>query len=75
MARVIAVERGHDGASLREAGEEFDIPDARLKDGSTWFVPVGKGPAPKAEEPNAQPPGAGPKKGSRAKPDAEGDLA
>lgn len=75
MARVIATDRGHDGASLREVGEEFDIPDDRLKDGSTWFVPVAKAPAPKTEEPNAQPPGAGPKKGSRAKPEPEGDLA
>lgn len=75
MARVIATERGHDGTSLREVGEEFDIPDARLKDGSTWFVLVDKRPAPKAEEPNAQPPGAGPKKGSRAKAEPEGDLA
>lgn len=73
MARVIATEKGHCGQQIREAGEEFDVPDARLKDGSKWFVEVSKAPAPKAAEPNAQPTGAGPKKGSRAV--AEGDLA
>jgi len=61
---VVALERGHDGSQIREEGERFYLPAARLKDGSTWFarpedivkaaastsVPAGKKP----------PPGAGP---------------
>lgn len=68
--RVIAVQRGHDGAAVREAGEEFtvDVDDPRFK-GSTWFVPTDKAPAPKLVDPTAQPPGAGPKRGSKAKAD------
>jgi hypothetical protein len=66
MARVIAVERGHDGRVLREAGEQFDVPDERLKDGSNWFVPVDKAPPPKPPTKNPRPPGAGPLKGSAA---------
>lgn len=68
--RVIALDRGHDGTGVREAGEEFfvDLDDPRYK-GSTWFVPADKAPGPKPVDPNAQPPGAGPKRGSRAKPD------
>lgn len=73
MARVVAIERGHDGRQVREIGEEFDLPDDRIKDGSTWFALAGKAPARKAVDPAAQPPGAGPKKGSAAP--AEGDLA
>lgn len=73
--KVIAIERGHDGRSVREAGEVFDIDadDPRFK-GSTWFAPVDKAPAPKAVDENAQPPGAGPKRGSKAR-EAPGDLA
>lgn len=73
MARVIAVERGHDGRVVREPGEEFDLDldDPRFK-GSTWFATSDKLPAPKVIDPNAQPPGAGPKKGSKAKPEADG---
>lgn len=76
MARVIAVERGHDGVVLREPGEEFDVDltDKRFKD-STWFVEKDKAPAPKRVNPNDPPPGAGPKKGSRARADDPGDLA
>lgn len=70
MARVIAVDRGHDGRSIREVGEEFDadLADPRFK-GSTWFVEKEKAPAPKRVNPNDPPPGAGPKKGSRVKED------
>lgn len=68
MARVVAVERGHDGVRVREPGEEFDVPDARLKDGSTWFVDVKKAPEEKVPAPNARPPGAGPVRGSAEEP-------
>lgn len=41
--KVVALERGHDGKQLREAGEVFDIePDPR----ATWYVPA-EGKAPK----------------------------
>lgn len=42
MAQVIvrAIENGHDGVQYRNAGEEFSVDEARLKDGSTWFEPV-----------------------------------
>lgn len=70
--RVVALDRGHDGRVLREAGEEFEVDDSRLKDGSTWFVPVAKAPKPKQVDPLAPPPGAGPKKGS-APPDIKPD--
>ena len=69
MARVIALETGHDGAQVRAAGEEFDVADERIGsdgkpvDGSTWFVAVGKAPKVRAPNPNARPPGAGPKPG------------
>lgn len=67
MARVVAVERGHDGRQIREVGEEFDVD---LKDPryakSTWFTPVDKRPVERPVDPNATPPGAGPKKGSAA---------
>lgn len=70
MPRVIAVERGHDGRVLREVGEQFDVTDERLKDGSTWFVLLKDAPEPKAPLKNQRPPGAGPSRGSAAK-DAE----
>lgn len=72
MARVIAVERGHDGRVMREVGERFDVPDERLKDGSTWFVPEGKEPPPAPKPKSKIPPGAGPIKGSAVK-DADAD--
>lgn len=67
MTKVIAVERGHCGLTVREIGEEFDVDlkDPRFK-GSTWFVPSDEAQSPKRVDPNAQPPGAGPKKGSRS---------
>lgn len=80
MARVVAVERGHDGRAVREIGEEFDVDtnEARFK-GCTWFVPVNKRPPPVEVDPRAQPPGAGPKKGSavadEAPPPGAGPLA
>ena len=40
MVQVIAIERGHDGRQVREVGEKFDVDEARLQDGSTWFKPV-----------------------------------
>lgn len=75
MVRVVAIERGHDGTFMRQPGEEFSVPDERMKDGkpadgSTWFVAVGKAPAPVAKPADSRPPGAGPLKGSRTK-DAE----
>lgn len=69
MARVIALETGHDGVQLRHEGEQFDVPDERVNkdgnpsDGSTWFTVVAK--APPAKKPGGRPPGAGPLKGSR----------
>jgi len=76
MARVIAIEAGHDGFCKREVGEVFTVPDERLKDGSTWFVLADKAPQPKATAPKGQPPGAGPLKGSRARAaDESSDLA
>lgn len=72
MARVIALQRGHCGAAVREEGEEFDIADARLLDGSSWFVAADpkvheriKAEAEKKAAKNkTEPPGAGPKRGS-----------
>ena len=76
MARVIALEKGHDGVAVREVGEEFDVDlDATKFKGCTWFVEKDKAPTPKAANAKARPPGAGPERGSRAKADAEGDLA
>lgn len=76
MTKVIAIERGHDGMAVREVGEVFDVDlnDPRFKS-STWFAPADGAPEPKAESANPTPPGAGPKRGSRAKPEADGDLA
>ena len=44
MARVIAVEKGHDGVAVREVGEEFDDLDATKFKGCTWFVEKDKAP-------------------------------
>jgi hypothetical protein len=66
MPRVIAIQRGHDGAVVREPGEAFEVSEARLKDGSTWFVPEDKVPEPAPAEANPRPPGAGPLRGSQA---------
>lgn len=67
MPRVIAVERGHDGRHIREVGEQFDVPDERMKEGSTWFVPLKDAPPPPASKAKgARPPGAGPLPGSSA---------
>lgn len=74
MARVIATERGHDGRVMREVGEQFDVPAERLKDGSTWFVEVGKEPAPVPAKKNKLPPGAGPVRGSAIR-DPEPDAS
>ncbi len=38
--KVVAVDRGHDGTTIREVGEEFALPAYRLSDGSTWFKAV-----------------------------------
>ncbi len=73
MARVIALQRGHDGVAVREEGEEFDVADARLTDGSTWFEAadpevrkrVVADAAKKVAQLKANPPGAGPKRGSK----------
>lgn len=70
--RVVALERGHDGRAVREQGEEFEVDESRLKDGSSWFTPLAKAPKPKPVDPHAAPPGAGPKKGS-APPDIKPD--
>lgn len=65
MPRVIAVERGHDGRQIREVNEEFDVPESRLKDGTTWFVPLKDAPPPPPpRQKPARPPGAGPLPGS-----------
>jgi hypothetical protein len=39
---VITLQRGHDGAQVRDIGEEFELPaDSEcLIDGSTWLRPV-----------------------------------
>lgn len=73
--RVVALERGHCGRMVREAGEEFDVDESRLKDGSRWFAEVQKAPKPKRVDPNAPPPGAGPKKGSAPPDISPGDVA
>lgn len=64
---VVAVERGHDGSIVREAGERFHVDEARLSDGSTWFVRVGDEPAAKVVTKTDRPLGSGPTPGSRAK--------
>ena len=73
MAQVIAVERGHDGITLRNPGERFTVPDERIgkdgkpADGSTWFVSADKYDPPAPKKPTDRPPGAGPLKGSAAR--------
>lgn len=37
---VVAIERGHDGNTVRNEGERFFVPKWRLEDGSSWFVAV-----------------------------------
>lgn len=65
LTEVIALERGHDGRTIREAGEKFhvDLEDARFK-GATWFSKPEDAPPPKPKPKNERPPGAGPKPGS-----------
>jgi hypothetical protein len=73
MARVIALQAGHCGTAKREENEEFEIADARLLDGSTWFVAADPAvharlvaeAAKKAKQLKDNPPGAGPKRGSK----------
>ena len=78
MTKVVAIERGHDGRVIREAGEEFDVDfnDKRFV-GVTWFVPKEQAPVPKAVDPHARPAGAGPKPGSGKKQNTSGvdDIA
>lgn len=73
MIEVIAVERGHDGIDIREKGERFLVPEARLKDGSTWFVSANEAPVEQPKPKDARPPGAGPVKGSKSKQQAPTD--
>lgn len=75
QVQVVAVDRGHDGRQVREAGETFTVDDSRLKEGSTWFVAVDKAPKAKPADPKARPPGAGPAKGSAPPEITEGDIA
>jgi hypothetical protein len=76
QTKVVALERGHDGRILREAGEVFDldVADPRFK-GSTWFAPVDKAPKPTAKkaDPKARPLGAGPLPGSAVQEDPPGN--
>jgi len=73
MAKVIALQRGHDGRQIREEGEEFDVPESRLTDGSNWFVPANdearaahrRAVAAKEKAAKQNPPGAGPRAGSK----------
>lgn len=58
--KVEAIERGHCGRVVREIGDQFDVPDERLKDGSTWFVPVGQAPEPSPKPVESRPLGSGP---------------
>ena len=74
QVQVMVVDRGHDGRTIREPGEVFEVDESRLKDGSTWFAAVDKAPKAKKADPNQRPPGAGPAKGS-APPDITGDIA
>jgi hypothetical protein len=71
QTKVVALERGHDGINVRDAGEVFmlDTADVRYK-GATWFAPVDAPAAKKAavkavRAPGERPPGAGPIPGSR----------
>ena len=38
LVQVVALQRGHDGDSIRNEGDVFLIAADRLDDGSTWFV-------------------------------------
>jgi len=69
QVEVVALEPGHDGRVYRNTGERFRVPAERIKDGTTWFVPVDKAPAPKPQVKNPRPPGAGPAKGSAVQDD------
>ena len=82
MARVIAIEAGHDGRHYRHRGEQFDVADDVLGkdgkpiDGTSWYCAVEKAPPPKPTPKNARPPGAGPAKGSAvADPEAKPGAA
>jgi hypothetical protein len=75
ITEVVALERGHDGRLVRDAGERFslDLDDKRFN-GATWFAPVDSpavaeaaAKAKQAQRPNARPLGAGPLPGSNAK--------
>jgi len=66
MARVVAIDRGHDGSVIREVGDVFDVPDERLNDGSTWFVAEKLAPKPVTSNPDVVP-GAGPRRNTRPK--------
>jgi hypothetical protein len=81
MTKVTALEKGHDGTEIREAGEVFDVDltDKRYST-STWFLPVDQAPQADPEgkkaERNPRPAGQGPKPGSAAKGGATvGDIA
>lgn len=71
--QVVALERGHDGVAVRDAGEQFEVDVKRLKDGSTWFAPVDSAAAAEAvvteerktKQRKVQPPGAGPASGTK----------
>lgn len=62
LVEVVALERGHCGTNVREEGERFFVPRARLQDGSTWFAEPGKAKAKSEGKPASgkRPPGAGP---------------
>jgi hypothetical protein len=74
---VIALEKGHDGFTLREVGEVFevDINSPKFR-GSTWFEPLDKSRSTKRESEGGgfrrtptdpRPPGQGPRPGSEAR--------
>lgn len=44
--KVIATKRGFDNVTIREEGDEFDMPEGAK---GSWFKPVGK-PAKKSEQ-------------------------
>lgn len=77
MARVVAIDNGHDGRVYRRAGEQWDYggeldKEGKPTDGRTWFVAVEKAPPPRAPAKDKRPPGAGPAKGSAVKSDGTG---
>jgi len=65
LTEVVAIEMGHDGRHIRQAGSRFhvDLDDPRFE-GSTWFVKAGSEPKPKGAPSSDVLPGAGPKPGS-----------